>query len=139
MCGGGASGSSRCTEMVCSSVYFWIPWRPWRHPRPDRLKPPIDASTEVAQGPYVVVRERVQDLRPDPVIAIAGPVHDFAMTLADGRRVVGHDRDREWSVYVYGDDGRLLGYGSASTRLRALEQAGLSGDHAGEVLGRSGI
>ena len=47
------------------------------------------------------------------------------MTLADGRRVVGHDRDREWSVYVYGDDGRLLGYGSASTRLRALEQAGL--------------
>ena len=80
-----------------------------------------------------MIRERVQDLPPDPVIAVAGPVHDFAVTLSDGRRVVGHDRDREWSVYVYGDDGRLLGCGSAGTRLRALEQAGLPGDHAGEV------
>jgi hypothetical protein len=96
---------------------------------------------ESSEGAYAVIRERVQDLPPDPVIAMAGPVHDFAVTLSDGRRVVGHDRDREWSVYVYvyADDGRLLGYGSASTRLRALEQAGLSGDHAGEVLGRSGI
>ena len=86
-----------------------------------------------------MIGERAQDLPPDPVVAMAGPVHDFAVTLSDGRRVVGHDRDREWSVYVYGDDGRLLGYGSVDTRLRALEQAGLSGDHAGEVLGRSGI
>jgi len=85
------------------------------------------------------MRERVQDLAPDPVIAIAGPVHDFAVTLSDGRRVIGHDRDREWSIYVYSDDGRLLGYGGAATRVRALEQAGLSGDHVGEVLGRSGI
>ena len=68
-----------------------------------------------------------------------GPVHDFAVTLSDGRRVVGHDRDREWSVYIYADDGRLIGYASAPTRLHALEQAGLSSDHAGEVLGRSGI
>jgi hypothetical protein len=70
---------------------------------------------------------------------MAGPVHDFAVTLSDGRRVVGRDRDCEWTVYVYGDDGRLLGHGSADTRVRALEQAGLCGDHAGEVLGRSGI
>lgn len=62
---------------------------------------------------------------------------DFAATLSDGRRVVGHDRDGEWSVYVYADDGRLLGYGTGSARLHALEQAGLSGDQAGEVLGRS--
>ena len=94
---------------------------------------------ESSEGPYAVIRERIQDLPPDPEIAIAGPVHDFAVTLSDGRRVVGHHRDREWTAYVYGVDGRLLGYGSADTRLRALEQAGLSGDHAGEVLGRSGI
>jgi hypothetical protein len=86
-----------------------------------------------------VIRERVQDLPADSVIAIAGPVRDFAVTLSDGRRVVAHNRDREWSVFVYGEDGRLLGYGTADTRLPALEQAGLSGDHAGEVLGRSGI
>ena len=92
-----------------------------------------------SQAPYAVVRERVQDLRPDPVIAIAGPVHDFGMTLADGRRVVGHDRIGSGRSTSNEDDGRLLGYGSASTRLRALEQAGFSGDHAGEVLGRSGI
>ena len=94
---------------------------------------------ESSEAPYAVIRERFQDLPPDPAIAMAGPVRDFAVTLSDGRRVVGHDRDREWSVHVYGDDGRLLGYGSAGTRLHALEQAGLSGDHAGEVLGRSGI
>ena len=94
---------------------------------------------ESSERPDAVMREHVQDLPPDPVIAIAGPVHDFAVTLSDGRRVVGHDRDREWSVHVYEHDGRLLAYGSADTRLRALEQAGLSGDHAGEVLGRSGI
>ncbi len=85
------------------------------------------------------MRERVQDPPPDPVVAIAAPVHDFAVTLSDGRRVVGHDRDREWSVHLYGDDGRLIGYASAGTRLHALEQAGLSSDLAGEVLGRSGI
>ena len=34
---------------------------------------------------------------------------------------------------------RPRGRRSPDTRLRALEQAGLSGDHAGEVLGRSGI
>lgn len=102
---------------------------------------------ESSEGPHAVIRRRFQDLPPDPVIAKAGPVHDFAVTLSDGRRVVGHDRDREWSddrdrewsVYVYGHDRRLLGYGSAGTRLRACQQAGLSGDHAGEVLGRSGI
>ncbi len=85
------------------------------------------------------MRERVRDPPPDPVIAMPGPVHDFAVTLSDGRRVVGNDRDREWSVHVYGDDGRVIGHASAGTRLLALEQAGLSSDHAGEVLGRSGI
>jgi hypothetical protein len=75
----------------------------------------------------------------EPVIEVAGPVRDFAVTLSDGRRVVGHDRERKWSVSVYASEGRLLGYASASTRLRALEQAGLSGGDAGEVLGRSGI
>lgn len=66
---------------------------------------------------------------------------DFAVTLLDGRQVVGHVRGGEWSVYVYaGDvDGRLLGYGIACTRPYALEHAGLSGEDAGEVLGLAGI
>ena len=92
-----------------------------------------------SDAPYAVRREPVRDLPRDPVIDLAGPVRDFAVTLSDGRRVVGNDRDGDWSVYVYGDDGRLLGYGAAATRLNALEHAGLSGEHAGEVLGRSGI
>jgi hypothetical protein len=79
---------------------------------------------ESSEGTYAVIRERVQDLPPDPVIATAGPVHDFVVMLSDGRRVVGHDRDREWSVYVYGDDGRLLGYGSACAR--SSKQASLA-------------
>ena len=66
---------------------------------------------------------------------------DFAVTLLDGRRIVGHDRGSEWSMYVYAseDDDRLLGSGTASTRPYALEHAGLSGEDAGEVLGRAGI
>jgi len=68
-----------------------------------------------------------------------GPVHDFAVSLSCGMRVVGHDRSGEWSVTVYAGDGRLLGSGRAGTRLNALVQAGLSSDDAGEVLGRSGI
>ncbi len=70
-----------------------------------------------------------------------GPLRNFAITLSDGRRVVGHDRDGEWSIYVYaGDgDGQLLGSGTARTRPYALERAGLSGEDAGEVLGRAGI
>ena len=32
-----------------------------------------------------------------------------------------------------------IGYGSARTRPHALEQAGLSSEDAGEVLGRAGI
>jgi hypothetical protein len=74
----------------------------------------------------------------DPVIRM-GPVRDFAVTLSDGRRVVGNGRGGEWSVSVYTADDRLVGYAKAGTRLHALEQAGLSGDYAGEVLGRSGI
>ncbi len=70
---------------------------------------------------------------------MAGPVRDFAVTLSDGRRVVGHDRDRKWTVSVYASGGQLLGCGHAGTRLQALDGAGLSGDDAGEVLGRSGI
>jgi hypothetical protein len=83
--------------------------------------------------------ERTQDRTREPVPHVAGPIHDFAVTLSCGLRVVGHDRSGEWSVTVYADDGRLLGCGSACTRLHALEQAGLSSDDAGEVFGRSGI
>lgn len=65
---------------------------------------------------------------------------DFATALCDGRRVLGRHRDGQWSIYVYAPhDGRLLGHAVANTRLSALEQAGLSGDDAGEVLGRTGI
>jgi hypothetical protein len=34
---------------------------------------------------------------------MAAPRRDFAVTLLDGRRVVGryHDPSREWSIYVY--------------------------------------
>jgi hypothetical protein len=74
-------------------------------------------------------------LRGRPAGEIAGPRQDFAVTLSDGRRVVVRAIEGDWSVYVcVGDrDGGLLGYGTA------LEQAGLSGDDAGEVLGRAGI
>jgi hypothetical protein len=77
----------------------------------------------------------------DPVIEMPGPLRDFAITLSDGRRVVGHDHDGEWSMYVYAgdDEARLIGYGTARTRPHALEQAGLSSEDAGEVLGRAGI
>jgi hypothetical protein len=68
---------------------------------------------------------------------------EFAVTLLDGRRVIGrqHDRGESWSIYVYPPDseGPLLGYASASTRTEALREAGLSGDDAGETLGRAGI
>ena len=64
---------------------------------------------------------------------------DFAVTLLDGRQVVGHARRGGWSMSVYAGDGRLLGSGSGRTRPYALEQAGLSGEDAGEVLGRAGI
>lgn len=91
--------------------------------------------------PYAVIRGSAQYLPRDPVIGIPGPLRDFAITLSDGRRVVGRERDGEWSIYVYaGDsDDRLLGYGIARTRPHALEHAGLSGEDAGEVLGRAGI
>jgi hypothetical protein len=66
---------------------------------------------------------------------------DFAVTLIDGRRVIGQMLESHWYVYVYAgdDDGKLLGYGTAQTRPLALQRAGLSGDDAGEALGRSGI
>ena len=87
------------------------------------------------------MRGIVRELPPDPVIEMTGPLRDFAVTLSDGRRVLGRDRDGEWLIYVYAPDsnGRLLASGSAPTRLHALEQAGLCGDDAGEVLGRAGI
>jgi hypothetical protein len=76
-----------------------------------------------------------------PPREIAGPRQDFAVTLSDGRRVVGRALEGDWSVYVYASDGggRLLGYSNGRTRPLALEQAGLSGDDAGEALGRAGI
>lgn len=66
---------------------------------------------------------------------------DFAATLHDGRRVLGKHAGGRWSAHVYSPEehGRLLGYGVASTRPQALERAGLSGQDAGEVLGRLGV
>jgi hypothetical protein len=68
---------------------------------------------------------------------------DFAVTLLDGRRVVSRhhgDGGGEWSVYVYSPapDAPILGYGTASTLPGAFQRAGLSGDDAGEALGRAG-
>ena len=66
---------------------------------------------------------------------------DFATTLHDGRRVIGRREGSEWSIYVYspGGQSRLLAYGIAATRADALQRAGLTGEDAGEVLGRIGI
>jgi hypothetical protein len=68
---------------------------------------------------------------------------DFAVTLLDGRRVIGRQQNpgEGWSIYVYPPDsgGPILGYASASTLTDALREAGLSGDDAGETLGRAGI
>jgi hypothetical protein len=67
---------------------------------------------------------------------------DFAVTLLDGRRVVGRRNGpgEGWSIYVYppGGEGPILGYSSAGTLADALRAAGLSGDDAGETLGRAG-
>ena len=70
-----------------------------------------------------------------------GTDQDFATTLRDGRRVIGRREGSEWSIHVYSPDrqSRLLGYGAAATRPDALERAGLTGEDAGEVLGRIGI
>ena len=53
-----------------------------------------------------------------------------------GRRHAGR-----WQIHVYPPDRHhpLLGHGTAPTRPDALAAAGLSGDDAGEVLGRIGI
>ena len=85
--------------------------------------------------------EPVESHRGRAARQIAGHWPDFAVTLLDGRRVVGQHRDGEWAIYVYAyaDDDWLLGYGTDRARPRALEDAGLSGDDAGEVLGRAGI
>jgi len=84
---------------------------------------------------------RARDLPSDPVIDMGGPLRDFTVTLSDGRRVTGDGNRGEWSVCVYAPaaDRPLLSSGVGSTRLHALESAGLSGDDAGEVLGRAGI
>jgi hypothetical protein len=73
---------------------------------------------------------------------LADRSRDFAVTLADGRRVVGRLLDSTWFVYVYASNdrnGRLLGYGTALTCPLALQRAGLSGDDADGTLGRAGI
>jgi hypothetical protein len=65
---------------------------------------------------------------------------DFATTLHDGRCVIGRREGSEWSIHVYSPGGQcLLGYGIAATRPDALQRAGLTGEDAGEVLGRIGI
>jgi hypothetical protein len=74
-----------------------------------------------------------------PAREFVGARPDFAATLYDGRRVVGRRRDGQWTICVYAGDDRLLGCATARTRLSALQDAGLSGDDAGEVLGRVGI
>jgi hypothetical protein len=83
----------------------------------------------------------VRDLSRDPVIDMGGPLRDFTVTLSDGRQVTGDGNRGEWSVCVYAPaaDRPLLSRGVGPTRLYALERAGLSGDDAGEVLGRAGI
>ena len=70
-----------------------------------------------------------------------GTDQDFATTLRDGRRVIGRREGNEWTIHVYSParQSRLLGYGVAATRPDALERAGLTGEDAGEVLGRIGI
>lgn len=74
---------------------------------------------------------------------MATPRRDFAFTLLDGRRVIvrQHGPGENWSIYVYPPDseGPILGYASASTLTDALREAGLSGDDAGETLGRAGV
>jgi hypothetical protein len=71
------------------------------------------------------------------------PRRDFAVTLLDGRRVVGRRTDpgEGWAIHVYppNGEGPILGYSSAATLADALREAGLSGDDAGETLGRAGI
>ena len=86
------------------------------------------------------MRGIVPELPPDPVIEMTGPLRDFAARSRTADASLGRDRDGEWLIYVYTPDsnGRLLASGSAPTRLHALEQAGLCGDDAGEVLGRAG-
>lgn len=69
---------------------------------------------------------------------------DFVVTPVDGRRVVGRRHDDgggEWAVYVYSPapDATVLGYGTANTRPGAFQRAGLTGDDAGEALGRAGV
>ena len=66
---------------------------------------------------------------------------EFATTLQDGRRVTGRRRAGRWQIHVYPPDRHhpLLGHGTAPTRPDALAAAGLSGEDAGEVLGRIGI
>ena len=66
---------------------------------------------------------------------------DFATTLPRRAPRDRPPRRQEWSIYVYSPSGqsRLLGYGIAATRPDALQRAGLTGEDAGEVLGRIGI
>jgi hypothetical protein len=77
----------------------------------------------------------------DPLIANAWGASGFRGHAVRRPTVVGHNQDGEWSIYAYAGDGdrRLVGYGTARTRRHALEHAGLSGEDAGEVLGRAGI
>jgi hypothetical protein len=77
----------------------------------------------------------------EPVRSTAVTGRDFSTTLHDGWRGVGRVRDGYRRIHVYwpGREARLLGYGTARTRLAALVAAGLSGEDAGEVLGRVGV
>jgi hypothetical protein len=77
----------------------------------------------------------------DPVIEMPGPLRDFAITLSNGRRVIGHDHDGDWSISVYAGDqeARLIGYGSARTAHTHSSKPACPGEDAGEVLGRAGI
>ena len=86
----------------------------------------------------------VQSEAPTDALSVGSTIgtdQDFATTLRDGRRVIGRREGSEWSIHVYSSarQSRLLGYGVAATRPDALERAGLSGEDAGEVLGRIGI
>ena len=125
-----------------------------RHPRQARerqtaseaMRSPASNQTAATRGRAgrAEVSDPAQPEAPTDAFSVGSTIgtdQDFATTLRDGRRVIGRREGSEWSIHVYSSarQSRLLGYGIAATRPDALERAGLSGEDAGEVLGRIGI
>ena len=115
----------------------------------NRCAPPASHQTAASRGRAGRAgvsdpAQPVQSEAPTDALSVGSTIgtdQDFATTLRDGRRVIGRLEGSEWSIHVYSSarQSRLLGYGVAATRPDALERAGLSGEDAGEVLGRIGI